>query len=412
MADRSARPPAPKERPFALSRSQSLRPARDTILSQRAARPAAAQKSDPATQSTAQLAAATALVAATSFTVVLARHVIELASLDSRALRTAVALVPLVVGILAVLIVGGRGIDRGRALATAAVVATLCPLFAYVAGIGVGLAMITAAAMAFIAVPLALDWIGSRGLTGAAPAGLIAAASQLGPLFGNQLPSDLPLPVGAIGLLILVIPAAVIAVRLRRKGDAIPHSATWPPLVEPAMAGLLVASILAAAAGTAMLQTFALVGTTAEADSHARVYVLMAVLIGGALADQRERDARGYAVWLAGLFGLAALALGLFVSERLDFDKAEYALNAARILTVAGFGPALAILFRLAPPSARLGGMTAYLVVRVLGAGFLGGWLSYHVVDRAGLNPAHLAAVLLALAAAILMLTRSAGRTR
>jgi hypothetical protein len=354
-----------------VARGQSaLRPARDTILSPRSPeRPPAAA----APRAASMIFAAALMVATASLAAGLIRRATIYQLGGAEPFRFAGVVMPILAGVLALLVLSGHRIARSRALASLAVAAVLCMALVAHAGPGLSALLVTvASAIAFVALAIGLDWIGLGGAPGAARASLLVAAAQIGTILGEALAQNNgPPPLGfSVALIALVGPIALAAGYRRSETDPRPSlAATQALLGNYALLGLLAAAIAATAAAQLLGIALPFLALGDENAGFARGVMiagtLIALLAGGFLADRFARDARGYAVWFAATLTLAGLAT--LWSGRLGLVAAGHAILLARLLPFAGIGAALALVMRLAPPPARLGGLIAFLAARAIG---------------------------------------------
>jgi hypothetical protein len=136
------------------------------------------------------------------------------------------------------------------------------------------------------------------------------------------------------------------------------------------MLGLIAAGLAAAAAiqllGASLPATATGDETIPWIATMTLLTALIALIAGALLADRFAKDQRGYARWFAATLALAGLVA--FYATRLELAAAGHAILLARVLPFAGIGAALALIYRLTPPPARLGALIAFLAARAIGA--------------------------------------------
>lgn len=397
------------------SASRRLRPAMDTILS----RPQApAQPSRGSAGPGRRLPLAAALLVATSLVSALQSRVLLIEGPEIGPGRFWMIAAPLIAGLAAVIAIAARNVDRGRALAAITIVALLCPLLAVSGGSSgsIGLTVLLASAIAFAALPIALDWIASAGALTALAGGVLAAAPTVGAILGYLLPGALPSepvsPGWSIALLILLVPVCAAAARLGHR----PGSGVRPNLAvaagqltgNRALLGLMSAVLVAAFSGQLLIGLFQAMEIAGDASRDlvpfSQIGGPIAMVLGGLLADRRGQGQRGYAVWVTSMFGLSGLAV--LASQSSGEMPLGASLMLAHWLSSASIGAALALTVRLVPAAARLAALVIFGALRFLGAFALAPLLQARLVEGGPASVSSLGATGLIVAAAIITATQ------
>jgi hypothetical protein len=352
-------------------RRPRLRAARDTIFAQRGPR---RENSDHASAGRAvTLPLAGVLVAVTALAAAFIRSFAMYGLIGLDMVRYNAIAMPLIAGVLTMLFFASRRVARGRALTILAAISALCPILAGSGGYSiVGLIMLISGAIAFAAVPIALDWIALQGSPSAARAAVLLAAAQLGTVIGNA-PSLTAAPPPPAMSLMLILPVILcgLAARLRptAEPDARPSfAATQTVLGNYAILGLIAAAVTATAGILILGASLPAISDEGAILSGGTMQLAVIVLLigGGLLADRFAEDARGYARWFVATLAIAGFAA--LCALRLEVPAAAQAILLARMLPFAGIGAALALILRIAPPPARLGALLAFFAARAVGA--------------------------------------------